>query len=70
LAQLNPRAEDRARAAGAIAQLGNLGTTTGTPLLVLILAAAGIAGLTAFLVGFCALGIVLHAVQARRRIGG
>ncbi|MEO6300569.1 MAG: MFS transporter, partial [Paracoccaceae bacterium] len=32
LAQLNPTADDRARGSGAIAQLGNLGTTTGTPL--------------------------------------
>ena len=31
--QLNHSAEDRARASGAVAQLGNLGTTTGTPLL-------------------------------------
>ena len=70
LAQLNPLPEDRARAAGAIAQLGNVGTTTGTPVLALILNAAGVAGLTAFVVGFSVLGITLHAVQARRRISG
>ncbi len=68
LAQLNPLAEDRARAAGAIAQLGNLGTTTGTPLLALILTWAGATGLMLFLVAFFALGIAVHAVQARRRI--
>jgi DHA1 family inner membrane transport protein len=67
LAQLNPAPQDRARGAGAIAQLGNLGTTTGTPMLALILPAAGVNGLTAFLVGFCALGIAIHALQARRR---
>ena len=67
LAQINPSAEDRARAAGAIAQLGNLGTTTGTPLLALILAQAGAAGLALFLIGFSALGIAIHAWQARRR---
>ena len=67
LAQLNPRAEDRARGAGAIAQLGNLGTTTGTPLLALILGHAGAGGMTVFLVVFFALGIGIHAVQARRR---
>jgi MFS transporter, DHA1 family, inner membrane transport protein len=67
LAQINPRAEDRARAAGAIAQLGNLGTTTGTPLLALILAKGGVTGMMLFLAGFSALGIAVHAVQARRR---
>ncbi len=67
LAQLNPTPEDRARAAGAIAQLGNLGTTTGTPLLALILAGAGATGLMVFLVGFFVLGIAVHTVQARRR---
>ncbi len=68
LAQLNPRPEDRARAAGAIAQLGNLGTTAGTPLLALILARAGAGGLAVFLIGFFALGILIHGVQARRRL--
>jgi MFS family permease len=66
--QLNASDADRAGAAGAIAQLGNLGTTSGTPLLVLILSAAGASGLAAFLIGFSALGITIHAVQARRRI--
>jgi len=33
-------AQDRARAAGAIAQLGNLGTTTGTPVLAAMLSGA------------------------------
>lgn len=68
LAQINPSAEDRARGAGAIAQLGNLGTTTGTPLLVWLLSQAGVSGLAVFLIGFSALGIVIHSVQARRRL--
>ena len=68
LAELNPRPQDRARAAGAIAQLGNLGTTTGTPLLVWLIAKAGVTGLALFLIGFSALGIGLHALQARRRL--
>ena len=65
--QLNSAMADRARAAGAIAQLGNLGTTTGTPLLALILAQAGASGLAVFLVVFSALGIALHGWAAHRR---
>ncbi|MEO5614492.1 MAG: MFS transporter [Cypionkella sp.] len=68
LAQINPSAEDRARGAGAIAQLGNLGTTTGTPLLALIMVQAGATGFALFLIGFSALGIAIHAWQARRRL--
>ena len=67
LAELNPRAEDRAKAAGAIAQLGNVGTTTGTPMLVWAVEKAGATGLSLFLIGFSALGIVIHTLQARRR---
>lgn len=65
--QLNANAADRAGASGAIAQLGNLGTTTGTPLLALLLVQAGVTGLALFILGFSALGIAIHAVQARRR---
>jgi MFS transporter, DHA1 family, inner membrane transport protein len=68
LAQLNPSATDRAGAAGAIAQLGNLGTTSGTPFLVWAVAQAGESGLALFLIFFSLLGIVIHAVQARRRL--
>lgn len=68
--QLNDAPQDRARAAGAIAQLGNLGTTSGTPLLALVLLYAGVTGLTFFLIGFSALGILLHMVQERRRTAG
>lgn len=70
LAQLNPDPKDRAAGAGAIAQLGNLGTTSGTPLLALLMAHQGVNGLTLFLLGFFALGIAVHAVQARRRLNG
>ena len=66
--QLNAAGEDRARAAGAIAQLGNLGTTTGTPLLAFLMQKAGVTGLALFLIGFSALGIAIHAIQARRRL--
>ena len=41
--QLNRTLQDRARAAGAIAQLGNVGTVSGTPVLALLLQwAAGV----------------------------
>lgn len=68
--ELNAAAEDRAQAAGAIAQLGNLGTTTGTPVLAALLAGAGPWGLAVVAVLACGLGIGLHAVQARRRAQG
>lgn len=65
--QLNAAAGDRARAAGAIAQLGNVGTTSGTPLLALITARFGVPGLALFVLGFALLGIAVLRVQARRR---
>jgi predicted MFS family arabinose efflux permease len=65
--ELNTTADDRARAAGAVAQLGNLGTTTGTPILAALLAATGPAGLTAAAVILCAVGIAIHALQQSRR---
>ncbi len=65
--ELNATPEDRARAAGAIAQLGNLGTTTGTPILALVLAQSGGGAMAAIAVILCALGIAIHAVQAGRR---
>ncbi|MFN6924307.1 MAG: MFS transporter [Tabrizicola sp.] len=65
--ELNTSAEDRARAAGAVAQLGNLGTTTGTPVLAELLAGAGPAGLAGAAVLLCALGIAVHALQKARR---
>jgi MFS transporter, DHA1 family, inner membrane transport protein len=64
---LNATAPDRAAAAGAIAQLGNLGTTTGTPLLAWLLTKTEVVGLAIFVVTFCLLGIAVHAVQKRRR---
>ena len=65
--QLNPTPQDRARAAGAIAQLGNLGTTSGTPLLAWLIQTAGVIGLSVFLCGFSLLGLTIHVIQSRRR---
>jgi MFS transporter, DHA1 family, inner membrane transport protein len=67
--ELNHTPEDRARAAGAVAQLGNLGTTTGTPVLAALLAIAGPPGLVLAATALCALGIALHQLQATRRRG-
>jgi DHA1 family inner membrane transport protein len=67
IAQLNPTTETRARAAGAIAQLGNLGTTSGTPLLAAIIAGQGISGLALFILLPSLAGIALHQAQAHRR---
>jgi predicted MFS family arabinose efflux permease len=65
--QLNRAPQDRVRAAGAIAQLGNLGTVTGTPMLALLMQWAGVTGLALFLMGFSLLGLAIHLFQARRR---
>ena len=65
--ELNPTAEARARAAGAVAQLGNLGTTTGTPVLAALFAAAGPPGLALAAIALCAIGITVHQLQAQRR---
>ncbi len=67
--QLNPAPEDRAMASGAVAQLGNLGTTTGTPILALLIPSFGLAGVVGFVVPLCLGGIAMHAWQADRRRG-
>jgi MFS transporter, DHA1 family, inner membrane transport protein len=67
VAQLNAEAPARARAAGAIAQMGNLGTTTGTPLLVLLLSGFGMTGLLLFLLVPSLWGVVIHQILRHRR---
>ncbi len=65
--QLNQSHNDRAYAAGAIAQLGNLGTTIGTPLLAALIAAGGIHGVYLFVLPLAAGGIVMTGWLAYRR---
>lgn len=65
--QVNAAPGDRARAAGAIAQLGNVGTTAGTPILVLIIGAVGAGGLVWFTLPLCLAGAAMHLWLARRR---
>jgi hypothetical protein len=66
--ELNAGADDRARAAGAVAQLGNLGTTTGTPVLAALLAASGPSALALSAVALCGVGIAVHTMQRARRL--
>lgn len=65
--ELNDEPEARAAATGAIAQLGNVGTTTGTPALAALIAALGINGLGLYLVTLSLAGIAMHQWQKRRR---
>ena len=63
---LNGGTADQARANGAMAQLGNVGTFTGTPLLIAAEAAVGTGGLLALVVAICALGAAATAATYRR----
>lgn len=67
IAALNPAGPARAQAAGAVAQLGNIGTTAGTPLLAALIAAQGAGAIPVFVAGLALLGIGLHLWQAQRR---
>ncbi|CUH40040.1 Major Facilitator Superfamily protein [Jannaschia seosinensis] len=69
IAAWNVGPRDRARATGAIAQLGNLGTVTGTPVFAFVAARAGAAGLVWLIAGAALLGLVL-ALGAGRRAAG
>ncbi|WP_169788516.1 MFS transporter [Litoreibacter arenae] len=62
----NYDATDRARATGGIAQLGNVGTTTGTPIFVLVFDQAGLGGVCLLMSMICILGIVLTALLRAR----
>lgn len=65
--ELNAATADRARAAGAIAQLGNVGTTLGTPALLALTGVLGAPALTLFALPLCLGGIAMHLWLARRR---
>ncbi|SDZ28460.1 Predicted arabinose efflux permease, MFS family [Jannaschia faecimaris] len=60
---------DRARATGAIAQLGNLGTVTGTPIFALVFASGGMPGLTLLMGLVALLGLALSLWSGRRASG-
>lgn len=65
--QLNASPAARAMAAGAVAQMGNLGTTTGTPVLAWLIGALGIGGVLLFVTPLCLGGVVMHQWLAVRR---
>lgn len=67
LAELNQNDQNRAYATGAIAQLGNVGTSCGRPLLAAIIAVSGILGTVGFIILFCFFGFSVHLLLARRR---
>ncbi len=65
--QLNDHAVDQAHANGAVAQLGNLGNTLGTPIALAALAAFGFYGLLGFLALCYIGGVGIHLLQRYRR---
>ncbi|OJI94409.1 cyanate permease [Planktotalea frisia] len=67
LAELNLTDQDRAYATGAIAQLGNLGTSCGPPLLAAIISISGVYGTVGFVLLFCFFGVFVHVLLARQR---
>ncbi|MDJ0825494.1 MAG: MFS transporter [Rhodobacter sp.] len=70
VAQLNERAEDRALANGGLAQMGNLGNTSGTPIMVAVIGGAGYGGLMWALAALFLAGAAVHLrLRARRRMG-
>lgn len=66
--QLNASAEDRALANGAMAQMGNLGNTLGTPILLAILGISGVTGLLLTVCGLYLAGGLAHTLMSRKRV--
>ncbi len=66
--QLNANPNERAQAAGAVAQLGNLGSTSGTPILAFCVASWGLAGVVYYVAPVCLAGIWVHVWLMRRRM--
>ena len=64
---LNPEPNDRAKAAGVLAQMGNVGTSSGTPILAYLAVLYGGLGAMWFVVILSVCGILMHAWLAGRR---
>ncbi|MEM1386181.1 MAG: MFS transporter [Pseudomonadota bacterium] len=67
VAELNAAPEDRALANGGLAQMGNLGNTIGTPLMLWVVTMAGYAGFMAAIALVLLLGAVVHILLSARR---
>lgn len=65
--QLNPQPESQAQANGALAQMGNVGTTCGTPMLVALTGVGGIHGFLLFVLVLFLGGVAVHLLSARAR---
>lgn len=66
--ELNDTGQTRAEAAGAIAQLGNVGTTLGTPALLILIDRFGPVAVTWYALPLCAAGIAVHSWNRWRRL--
>ncbi|WP_424930103.1 MFS transporter [Amaricoccus tamworthensis] len=69
--ELNRETGDQALANGAVAQMGNLGNTLGTPFLLIMLAAGGFGGMILAVAGcyLCAVAVHLWLAARRRKAG-
>lgn len=65
---LNSDVKDLANANGAVAQMGNLGNTTGTPILLSVLALSGMNGMIVLITLIYLGGAIAHILLARKRI--
>lgn len=70
ISELNAGGIERAEAAGAIAQLGNVGTTLGTPILLRMTDLWSLPAVLWFGLPLCLGGIAMHAWLRRRRAAG
>ncbi|MCY4335471.1 MAG: MFS transporter [Litoreibacter sp.] len=62
----NTQPKDRARATGGLAQLGNVGTTLGTPLFVFAQQQGGFTAICLLTITFCTMGLAVSRVIAKR----
>ncbi|MHA6262148.1 MFS transporter [Arenibacterium sp. CAU 1754] len=65
--QLNATPQGQAQANGALAQMGNVGTTSGTPMLAAAVGQGGIGGFLLFAALLFSCGFCVHLIMARRR---
>jgi DHA1 family inner membrane transport protein len=65
--ELNEAAEARSLANGGLAQMGNLGNTIGTPVMLIVIAATGYGGFMTALLMLFLVGAAAHLLLARQR---